>query len=50
MDFGSYGLRETWLDKSLKSLVSENPSKSRMEKGPKHCSNLKYSSFSIFIN
>ena len=34
MDFGSYGLRQTWLNKRLKSPVSENPSKSRMEKGP----------------
>ena len=31
---------KTWLDKCLKSTVSEDPSTSNMVKVPKHCSNL----------
>ena len=37
MYFPNYRLRKPWLDKYLKSPVSEDPSKSSMEKGPKHC-------------
>ena len=35
--FLTYGLRKTWLDKCLKSPVSEDPSKSNMVNGPKYC-------------
>ena len=31
------GLQKTWLDNSLKSPISENPSKSNMVNGTKHC-------------
>ena len=37
MSFGSYGLRKAWLDKYLKSPVSEDPWKSNMGDGPEHC-------------
>ena len=37
MHFRNYGLRKTWLDKCLKSPVSEDPMKSNMVNGPKHC-------------
>ena len=50
MYFGNYGLAKTWLDQCLKSPVSEYPSKSNMANGPKHCSNLKNSIFTIFID
>ena len=39
MYFGNYRLLKTWLDKCLKSLVSEDPSVSEMVNGPKHCCN-----------
>ena len=48
MYFQNYGLRKTWLDQCLKSPASEDPSKSNMVNAPKHCSNLKDSSFTIF--
>ena len=35
MYFRNYRLGETWLDKCLKSLVSEHASKVNMLKGPK---------------
>ena len=38
-----------WLDKCLKSPVSEHPSKVNMLKGPKHCLNLGDSSFIDFF-
>ena len=41
MYFRNYGLPKTWLDQSLKSPVSEDPTKSNMVNAPKHCSNLK---------
>ena len=41
MYFRNYGLPKTWLDQSLKSPVSEDPTKSNMVNLPKHCSNLK---------
>ena len=50
MYFENYGFRTPWLDKRLKSPLSENPSKCNIENGPKHCSNLNYSSFSIIID
>ena len=39
MYFGNYGLWRPWLDKYLKSPVSEDPSKWNMVNGPKHCWN-----------
>ena len=50
MYFPNYGLPKTWLDQCLKSFVSEDPSKNNMVNAPKHCSNLKNSSFTIFID
>ena len=50
MYFLNYGLRKTWLDQWLNSPVSEDPSKSNMVNPPKHCSNLKDSSFTKFID
>ena len=41
---------KTWLDKCLKSLVSEDPSKRNMVNVPKHCSNMHHSTFIIFID
>ena len=50
MYFRNYGLPKTWLDQCLKSPISEDPSKSNMVNAPKHCSNLKDTSFTIFID
>ena len=50
MYFRNSGLPERWLDQCLKSPISEHPSKSNMVNAPKHCSNLKDASFTIFIN
>ena len=49
MYFGNYGLPKTWLDQCLKSPVSEDPPKRSMVNAPKDCSNLKNSTFTIFI-
>ena len=49
MYFLSYGLRKSWLDKYLKSPVSEDPSTSSMVNGSKHCWNVEESTFTIFI-
>ena len=38
-----------WLDKSLKSPVSDERSTSNMVNVPKHCRNLHHSNFTIFI-
>ena len=46
---GNYGIPKTSLDQSLKSPVSEDPSKRNMVNAPKDCSNLKNSTFTIFI-
>ena len=40
---------KTWFDICLKSLVSEDPSRSNMVNVPKHCSNLHHSTLIIFI-
>ena len=48
--FRNYGLPKTWLDQCLKSPISEDPTKSNMVNAPKHCSNLRDTSFTIFIN
>ena len=50
MYFRYYGLPKTWFDQCVKSPVSEAPSKSNMLNARKHCSNLKDSPFTIFIN
>ena len=50
MYFRNYGLPKTWLEQCLKSPVSEDPTKSNMVNAPKHCSNLRETSFTIFIN
>ena len=50
MYFGNYGLPKTWLDQCLKRPVSEYPSKSNMANAPKHCSHLKDSPFTTFID
>ena len=46
----NYGLPKTWLDLRLESPVSEDPTKSNMVKAPKHCPNLRDTSFTTFIN
>ena len=50
MYFQNYGLRKKWLDQFVKSPVSEDPSASNMEDGPKHCSNVQDGTFTKFIN
>ena len=50
MSFENYGLPKRWLDQCMKSHFSEDPSKSNMVNDPKHCSNLKDSTFTIFID
>ena len=42
--------QKMWLDKCLKSLVSEDHSISDVVNGPKYCSNLKVSTFTIIID
>ena len=49
MYFRNYAPKKTWLDKCLKSVVLHYPSTSNMLNGPKHCSNLNDSAFTIFI-
>ena len=50
MYLSTYILRKTWLDKCLRSLVSEDSSTSNMINTPKHCSKLDDSTFTIFID
>ena len=50
MCFWSYGLRKTWLGKCLKSAVSQDRLTSNMVYGPKHCWNLRNSTFTIFLD
>ena len=50
MYFRNYGLRKTWLDKYLKLIVSHYPSRSKIVKALKHCSNLNDSTFAIFMS
>ena len=50
MYFGNYGIPKTWLDQWLKSPFSEDPSKRNMVNAPKHCSNLKNSTFTNFVD
>ena len=42
--------RTVWLDKKLKSRVSEDPSTDNKETGSRHCSNLNDGTFKKFIN
>ena len=49
MSFENHGLPRRWLDQCLKSHLSEDLSKSNMVNAPKHCSNLKDSTFTILI-
>ena len=48
--FWTYGLQKTWLDKCLKSAVSDDPSTTNMVNGLKLCWNLNGSTFTIFID
>ena len=50
MHFLIYGRRKTWLEKCLKSPVSEDTSTSDRVSGTKHCWNLNDSTFTIFID
>ena len=50
MSFENYGLPKRWLDQCLKSHFSEDPSKINMVNAPKHSSNLKDSTSTIFID
>ena len=50
MKFSTYGLKKKWLDKCLKSPVSEDPQTSNMVNGLKHCINLNGSTLTIFID
>ena len=50
MYFQHYGLRKTWLDKCLKSLVSEDPLTRNVVKGPIHCFILNDTTFTIFTD
>ena len=50
MYFSKCRLRKTWLDKCLKSHVSEDPYTDNMENWSKQCSNLNDSTFTKFIN
>ena len=50
MYFRNYGLPKTFLDQCPKSPDSEDPTKSNMVNAPKYCSNLRDTSFTIFIN
>ena len=45
-----YLLGKTWLDKCLKSHVSDDPYTHKEENALKYCSNLNDSPFTIFIN
>ena len=50
MYFWTYGLQKTWSDKCIRTSFSKDPSTSNMLNGPKHCSNLNYSTFTITID
>ena len=49
MCFQNYGLPKTWRDECLKSLVSDDPTKSNMVNAPKHCANLKDTSLPYLL-
>ena len=48
--FRNYRLRKTWLDKCLKSLISEVPLTGNVGNVPKYPFDLNTSTFTIFIN
>ena len=50
MDYGKSRHRKKWLDKCLKSRVSQDPQTNNMGKGSKNFCNLNGSTFEIFIN
>ena len=50
MYFPKYRLRKAWLDKWLKSSVSEHPETENMANCSKQCSNLNDSTFTKFVN
>ena len=50
MYFRNYGLRNMWLDKCLKSPVSEDHWTGNMVKGKKHYFSKNKSTFTIFID
>ena len=50
MYFRNHGLQRTWLDKCLKSPISENQSRGNTVNGPRRCLNLNGSIFTKFIN
>ena len=50
MYFRNYGLRNRWLDKWLKSPVTENRLTGNVVSGTKKCFNLNDSSSTIFID
>ena len=50
MYFPKYRLRKTWLDKCLKSRISEDSWTENMENWSKQCSNLNDNTFTKFIN
>ena len=49
LDFWSYGLQKTLLDKFLKSPISDGPPNNNMVNEAKHFSKLNDSPFTIFI-
>ena len=50
MFVSNYRLQKPLFDECLKSLVSEDPSKSSMVKKRKDCRKLNHSTFSIFLD
>ena len=50
MFFWTYGLQQTWLDKCLKTPISEDPWTSNMVNRVNHCSKLIGTTFTIFID
>ena len=48
--FRNYRLPKMWLDKYLKSPVSEHPSTINMQKRHKHCLNIQDSTFIKFFH
>ena len=50
MYFGNYGLQKPYLDQCLKRPFTEDLSKWNVVNAPKHRSNLKNSTFTIFID
>ena len=50
MYFRKHWLQKTWLDKSLKSCVQEDPSTGNMKNGSKHCCHLNDSHLTISID